>query len=334
MLDGLRLLVTGGTGSLGQALIRRVLTGEMGMPDRIIIFSRGEVKQHEMRLAYAHKTTATDEIIYHNAQERLEFHIGDVRDYAAIAEVVSRADVIINAAALKQVPVCEYYPFEAVQTNILGVQNLIRAVRGAHVRAVVGVSSDKACQPINVYGMSKAIQERMFAEANLNSPTRFVCVRYGNVIASRGSVIPLFLDQIARGGPLTITTTEMTRFLLDLDQAVDTVLAAIRSALPGETYVPQVPSARIIRLAHILRGERKIDLRYIGIRPGEKVHEILVSEEECERTIERDGYYVICPMLPELQGAAIQPVLHGVYSSENNILGDDALRQLLEPYLP
>ena len=217
--------------------------GEMGKPARITVFSRDEAKQHYMRLSYLHREAATDEVIYRNFKELLSFRIGDVRDFAAVADAVRDADVIIHAAALKQVPTCEYFPFEAVKTNVVGAQNLVRAVKESPtpVEVVVGISTDKACKPINVMGMTKALMERTLVEANLGFPgTRFACVRYGNVIASRGSVVPLFLDQIARGGPVTVTMKEMTRFLLSLDRAVDTVLAAIRSAQPGETYVPKV----------------------------------------------------------------------------------------------
>jgi UDP-glucose 4-epimerase len=336
-LEGKRILVTGGTGSLGQAIVRRLLTGEFGNPSKIIIFSRDEAKQHDMRLSYLHCTAATDEVIYRNFEKLLDFRIGDVRDYFSVLRVVQEADVIVHSAALKQVPTCEYFPFQAVQTNIEGAQNVVRAVHntGGRVEVVVGVSTDKACKPINVMGMTKAVMERIFVEANMaSSRTRFVCVRYGNVIASRGSVIPLFLDQIAKGGPVTITMKEMTRFLLSLDQAVDTVFAAVRTALPGETYVPKVPSARVVDVAEVLINGRDIPIVYTGIRPGEKIHEILVSEEECYRTTERDGYYVICPMLPELRPTLIaQDALACAYSSANVTLDHAGLRKLLTSYL-
>lgn len=180
-------------------------------------------------------------------------------------------------------------------------------------------------------GMTKALQERVFVEANLGSPrTRFVCVRYGNVIASRGSVVPLFLDQIARGGPVTVTLPEMTRFLLTLDNAVDTVLAAVRSALPGETYIPIVPSARVVDIAQALIGGGNIQIVFTGIRPGEKIHEILVSEEECYRTVQRDGHYVIRPLLPELRATPLgQGVLTSEYSSGTEPMTVDRLRDIL-----
>ena len=336
-LDGKRILVTGGTGSLGQTVVRRLLTGDLGRPQRVTVFSRDEAKQHYMRLSYLNRRAATDEVIYRNFQELLTFRIGDVRDYPSLLLAVREADVIIHAAALKQVPTCEYFPFEAAQTNILGAQNLVRAVRenATPVRVAVAISTDKACKPINVMGMTKALMERLFIQANMDCPdTRFACVRYGNVVASRGSVVPLFLDQIAHGGPVTLTTKEMTRFLLSLDRAVDTVFAAITGAEPGDTYVPRVHSARMVDLAEVLINGRKTPIVYTGIRPGEKIHEIMVSEEECYRTVEREGHYVIRPMLPELLPEPVaSPALTGEYSSASVTLDHQHLRDLLAPYL-
>src|SRR5690349_12538262 len=311
-LDGTHIVVTGGTGSLGKVLVRRLLGGEMGRPRRITVFSRDEAKQHDMRLHYKNRVVATDEIVYRNFNELLTFVIGDVRDYHSVASVLRTADVVVNAAALKQVPTCEYFPYEAVQTNITGPENVIRAIRenGLEIDTVVGVSTDKACKPVNVMGMTKAIQERVFTSANLTCPdTRFVCVRYGNVLASRGSVIPLFHEQIRHGGPVTITSSDMTRFLLSLDQAVDTVFAALRGAAPGEIYVPNAPSATVLDIARALIGERSIELKTIGVRPGEKLHEIMVSEEEIHHCVKRGSYYAIRSMLPELRGEAEQNAL-------------------------
>ena len=333
LLDGKRVLITGGTGSLGQALTRRVLSKELGTPDKVIIFSRDEAKQHAMRLDYQHRRAATDEVIYHNFERLLEFRIGDIRNYDAVASVLRGVDIIFSAAALKQVPTCEYFPFEAVQTNIGGPQNIVRVIQelGLPVEIVVGVSTDKACKPINVMGMTKALQERIFITANLQIPrTRFVCVRYGNVLASRGSVIPLFLEQIRSGGPVTVTLKEMTRFLLSLDRAVDTIFAAATGAQTGETYVPRVPSARVLDVAKAMIGDRNIPIQYTGIRPGEKIHEILVSEEECFRTVARGDYYAIRPILPELGGSGEgAPALESEYSSRDNALDLEALRSLL-----
>lgn len=335
-LDGKRVVVTGGTGSLGQAVVRRLLTGEMGRPAKVTVFSRDEAKQHDMRLSYLHRAAATDEVIYTNFRELLSFRIGDIRDYSSVLQAVREADVVIHASALKQVPSCEYFPFEAVQTNINGAQNIVRAIRENRtaVRTVVGISTDKACKPINVMGMTKAVMERILVEANLDCPeTRFAAVRYGNVVASRGSVVPLFLDQIGSGGPVTITTPEMTRFLLTLDRAVDTVFAAIAGALPGETYIPRVPAARITDVADVLIAGRDIEVVVTGIRPGEKIHEIMVSEEECYRTIARGEYYVICPMLPELRPSIDVPALTTEYSSSNITMDHHGLRELLSEFV-
>lgn len=328
------IVITGGTGSLGKVLTRRLLSNEMGCPAKIIIFSRDEAKQHFMRLAYQQKKKVTDEVIYHNFEQLLEFRIGDVRNYPAVCAVLKEADIVINAAALKQVPSCEYFPFEAVQTNIAGAENIVRAIRenNLKIETVVGVSTDKACKPVNVMGMSKAIQERIFIAANLTVPaTRFICVRYGNVLASRGSVIPMFHEQINNGGPVTITTAEMTRFLLSLESAVDIIFSAIRLANPGETFVPKVPAARIVDVAKALIGDRKIFIVFTGVRPGEKVHEILVSDEEARRTFACGEYYVIRPMLPELvKEKAGLKVLPKEYSSEDSLMTPENTKQLLK----
>jgi len=333
MLKDKRVLVTGGTGSLGKVLVRRLLTGEVGLPKQITVFSRDEAKQHSMRLAFQHLRAPTDEVIYHNFERLLQFRIGDVRDLHSVSTAIRDADVVFNAAALKQVPSCEYFPYEAVQTNITGAENIIRAIKELNlpVETVVGVSTDKACKPVNVMGMTKALQERLFVRANLDGDeTRFICVRYGNVLASRGSVIPLFHEQIRRGGPVTITTTDMTRFLLSLEQAVDTIFAAVREGQRGETYIPRVPSAKVTDIAEALIGDQKIETVVTGIRPGEKIHEILVSEEEAHRTIERGDYYVIQPMLPELlDGNGAQNPIGHEYSSADTVMSRDEVTELL-----
>lgn len=334
MLAGRRVVVTGGTGSLGKILIRRLLTGEMGLPKKIIVFSRDEAKQHAMRVEYMNRRAATDEIIYRNFEQLLEFRIGDVRDVHSVSAVLRDADVVFNAAALKQVPACEYFPFEAVQTNIVGPENIIRAIREHNlpVDTVVGISTDKACKPVNVMGMTKAIQERVFIRANMDCPqTRFICVRYGNVLASRGSVIPLFHDQIRNGGPVTITVAEMTRFLLTLEQAVDTIFAALRGARRGETYIPRVPSARIEDIAKALIGTRPIKTVLTGMRPGEKLHEILISEEEAHRSIRRGDYFVILPILPELRSGCDEgTTLTSEYSSADDVMTAVVTMELLD----
>jgi FlaA1/EpsC-like NDP-sugar epimerase len=332
-LEGKRILVTGGTGSLGKTLVRRLLSGEMGKPSKIIVFSRDEAKQHFMRLEYLHRETATDDVIYENSQDLLSFRIGDVRDYSSLLAAMREADVVFHAAALKQVPSCEYFPFQAVLTNIFGAENVVRAIRENRlpIEKVVGISTDKACKPINVMGMTKALQERILIEANRDCPnTTFTCVRYGNVIASRGSIIPLFVEQISKNQSLTVTLPEMTRFLLSLDRAVDTVFAAIKTGFRGETFVPKVLAAKITDVAKALMGEKDLPITFTGIRPGEKIHEIMVSEEECFRTVERGGYYVILPVLPELRSEKdFTQVLESEYSSKDDNISVEELKVLL-----
>ncbi|MBE0683404.1 MAG: polysaccharide biosynthesis protein [Anaerolineales bacterium] len=336
MFTGKTILVTGGTGSLGKVLVRRLLQNELGAPHKIIIFSRDEAKQHEMRISYMNKRAATDEIIFRNFQRVLDFRIGDVRDFHSVAEALRSVDVVFNAAALKQVPTCEYFPYQAVMTNIGGPENIVRAIQELNlpVQTVVGVSTDKACKPVNVMGMTKSLQERIFIQANMRCPkTRFICVRYGNVLSSRGSVIPLFHDQIRHGGPLTITTSDMTRFLLSLDQAVDTIFAAYKDANPGETYIPRVPSARVVDLAAALVGDRPIQTVVTGIRPGEKLHEILISEEEVNRSVVRGSYYAILPMLPELNdGKEYAAALKREFSSADNVMAPSEVVDMLRHY--
>jgi UDP-glucose 4-epimerase len=335
MISNKRILIAGGTGSLGKVLVERILSRSQGKPAKVIVLSRDEAKQHSMRVEYQQKNTVTDEIIYKDYEQILEFRIGDVRDYHTICSALNNVDIVVNAAALKQVPTCEYFPYEAVRTNITGAENLVRAIREHQfpVETVVGVSTDKACKPVNVMGMTKSIQERILITGNLSCPsTRFICVRYGNVLASRGSVIPLFREQIKKGGPVTITTPDMTRFLISLESAVDTIFAAIKNALPGETYVPQIPAARITEIAAALIGNRDIEIKNIGIRPGEKIHESLVSEEEGWRTYDRGDYYVIQPILPELRtegDITDYEYLNKEYSSADNVFSFEEVKELL-----
>jgi FlaA1/EpsC-like NDP-sugar epimerase len=334
ILTGKSILVTGGTGSMGKTFVRRVLSNELGRPRKVIVFSRDEAKQHDMRISYLHRSVTTDEVIYNNFRNVLEFRIGDVRDYADVCAALRDVDIVVNAAALKQVPTCEYFPAQAIMTNCLGVQNIVRAIGENRyaVGTVVGISTDKACKPVNVMGMTKSLQERILISANvLNPKTRFICVRYGNVLASRGSVIPLFHDQIRAGGPVTITDPKMTRFLLTLDEAVDTVFAALKGARAGETFIPVAPSASVMNIAKALIGKRRIGTRVTGIRPGEKLHEVLVSEEEIHHCVRRGAYYSILPMLPELRrtGGRERVALKGEYSSGNKVLGLAQTVQLL-----
>lgn len=333
-LKGKRVLVTGGTGSLGKTLVKRLLSGSEGVPERITIFSRDEAKQHFMRLEFLNKSVATDDVIYHKAEDILDFRIGDVRNYPALTSALREADVVFHAAALKQVPSCEYFPYEAVLTNVGGAQNVARSIKEnrLEIEKVVGISTDKACKPINVMGMTKALQERIFVEANREYPaTTFLCVRYGNVIASRGSIVPLFAEQIKKRQSMTITLPEMTRFLLSLERAVDTVLAALKDGQPGETFVPKVPSAKIVDVAKAMMRDEDLPIVFTGIRPGEKIHEIMVSEEECFRTRSAGDYYAIQPVLPELRNSVLnEAALASEYSSKDNNLSIDELRILLD----
>jgi len=336
-LDNKRVLITGGTGSLGKVLVRRILSGQLGSPKSVVVFSRDEAKQHDLRMDYLNHRAATDEVMYHNFERTLQFKIGDVRDFHSVAQALTSADIVFNAAALKQVPACEYFPFEAVRTNIEGAENIVRAIieLKLHVESVVAISTDKACKPTNVMGMTKAIQERIFLAANISCPqTRFIAVRYGNVLASRGSVVPLFIDQIAAGGPITLTDKNMTRFLLTLDQAVDTVFEALQFAAAGETYIPKIKAALIQDVSTALVGSQKIKVVESGIRPGEKMHEIMISEEESLRTISRGDYFAIKSILPEVATASSEPLIEfAEVSSANYLMSTAEVKTFLEKHL-
>ena len=335
-LGGADVCVLGGTGSLGQRLYHRLWDGSHGTPASVTVFSRDEAKQHEMRLGILRTPTATDEVIYRDRPNCVHFAIGDVRRYEDVRRAVDRADVIFHAAAYKQVPSCEYFVQAAVDTNVYGALNLVRALREGTQRArtVIGISTDKACKPVNVMGMTKALQERVLAEANLEAPwTRSLNVRYGNVMASRGSVIPLFRDLIARQQPIPVTDLRMTRFLMTLDQAVDLVFAALRHGAAGETWVATVPSARVVDIARGVAQDVEWPITVEGVRPGEKIHEILVSEEEVSRARVDNGFVVVESALPELRMSAREtsslPFV-GEYSSEQQTLSSSAVSALLQ----
>jgi len=333
-LDKKRVLITGGTGSLGKVLTQRILSGQLGIPQSVIVFSRDEAKQHEMRMEYLNRRSVTEEVMYHNFERTLQFKIGDVRDFHSIAQALTNVDIVFNAAALKQVPACEYFPYEAVRTNIEGAQNIVRAIKELrpNIETVVAISTDKACKPTNVMGMTKAIQERIFLTANIDCPkTRFVAVRYGNVLASRGSVVPLFLDQIQAGGPITLTDKKMTRFLLTLDQAVDTIFEALQFAEAGETYIPKIKAALIVDVINALVGRKKLSITETGVRPGEKLHEVLISQEESLRTILRGDYFAIKSILPEVSKPLTSLVLDfEELSSENFLMKAEETTALLK----
>ena len=336
-LDKKRILITGGTGSLGKVLTRRILSGQLGTPQSVVVFSRDEAKQHEMRMEYLNRRSVTEDVMYHNFERTLQFKIGDVRDFHSVAQALTNIDIVFNAAALKQVPACEYFPYEAVRTNIEGAENIVRAIKELRlsVETVVAISTDKACKPTNVMGMTKAIQERIFLTANIDFPKiRFFAVCFGNVLASRGSVVPLFLDQIDVGGPITLTDKRMTRFLLTLDQAVDTVFEAMQFAEAGETYIPKIKAALIVDVVSALVGKKKIEIKETGVRPGEKLHEVLVSEEESFRTISRGNYFAIKSILPEISKPTDSTDFEfDELSSEHFLMGAKEVSMFLEKNL-
>ena len=275
------LMITGGTGSFGQTVLKRFLATEVR---EIRIFSRDEKKQEEMRIALNHS--------------KLKFYIGDVREYDSVHDALRRVDYVFHAAALKQVPSCEFYPMEAVRTNVLGAENVMRAAIANGVRRCVVLSTDKAVYPINAMGMSKAMMEKvMVAKARLCDADKTVlcATRYGNVMASRGSVIPLFLGQLQAGLPLTITDPSMTRFLMSLEESVALVLYAFEHARPGDIFVQKAPASTVGDLAQALRELLKRDnpIKVIGTRHGEKLYESLVSREEMARADDLGGYYRI-----------------------------------------
>ena len=326
------VVILGGTGSLGKVLVERLIQGKNGSPKSITVFSRDEAKQHDLRLKYLGNPAETDSAIYKSANEKLKFVIGDVRNPLSLKKALEGSSIVVYAAAMKQVPSCEYFPSEAVYTNVLGAENALNAAFEAGVKTFVGVSTDKAVAPVNVMGMTKALQERLVIQSNLRAGSpRAVAVRFGNVLSSRGSVIPLFKDQISKGAPLTITDSEMTRFLLTLDEAVDIIVDAIVSGNRGDIFVPSAPSANMVDLAKILSGKENPEMVFIGRRPGEKIHELLVSDEEGSRT-ERLGEnsFRIKPLLPELL-TELNPdlLLNRELSSADFLMSIEELRKFL-----
>jgi len=285
----LSVLVTGGTGSFGRKFAQVML--QEYHPRRLIVFSRDELKQHEMRIAGFDGPS-------------LRYFIGDVRDLQRLERAFKGVDVVVHAAALKQVPACEYNPIEAVNTNIIGARNVIDAALDCGVKRVLAMSTDKATAPINLYGATKLVAEKLFVQANAYSGAdgaRFACVRYGNVVGSRGSVVPLFEEQ-RKTGTVTLTDERMTRFWITLEQGVRFVISCIERMSGGEVFIPKLPSMRIVDLARVLAPECKVDV--IGIRPGEKLHEAMVSEDESRQTVEMDDRYVILPSHPWWSGGS------------------------------
>jgi len=323
MFKGATLLITGGTGSFGNAVLARFLNSDL---KEIRIFSRDEKKQDDMRKRFNHP--------------KLQFYIGDVRDYQSVFNATRGVDFIFHAAALKQVPSCEFYPLEAVKTNILGTENVLEAAIVSGVRKVVCLSTDKAVYPINAMGISKAMMEKIFVAKSRNSGSTLICgTRYGNVMASRGSVIPLFVDQIRAGNPITITDKNMTRFMMTLEDAVDLVLYAFTHGNSGDIYVQKAPAATIETLALALTDLLKVpkhSIQVIGTRHGEKLYEALLSREEMACAEDLKEYYRIPPDLRDLnygkfmeQGEVKISVAHDYNSHNTHRLSQDEMQQLL-----
>jgi UDP-N-acetylglucosamine 4,6-dehydratase len=321
-LDGKTILITGGTGSFGNAFIDHVLPR---YPDTTIrVFSRDELKQSELRTR--------------RGDENLRYFIGDIRDRRRLLRAAHGADLIIHAAAMKQVPACEYNPFEAVQTNVVGAQNVVDAAIDAGVPKVIALSTDKAVNPVNLYGATKLCAEKIFVQGNAYAAqreTRLACVRYGNVVGSRGSVVPFFRKQIQEGATeLPITDTRMTRFWIALEEAVELVFHAMEHGTDGQTFIPRIPSMRVTDLAEAIAPG--VPRRVVGSRPGEKLHEILLTDDEARHSVDIGDRYVILPEHPwwsdHPQWVAGKPLPDGfVYSSGDNDwwLSVDELRSLL-----
>ncbi len=285
MLNGKSIFISGGTGSLGKRLVSRLLSEYPGIK-RLVVFSRDELKQFEMAQQFPPAK-----------YPQIRYFIGDIRDADRVARSLEGIDIVIHAAALKQVPTAEYNPFECIKTNVIGAQNLIEACINTGVKNVVALSTDKAAAPVNLYGATKLCSDKLFVAANNirgHHDIRFSVVRYGNVMGSRGSVIPFFMDQ-RKSGVLPITDPQMTRFNISLDGGVDLVLHALEHSLGGEIYIPKIPSYRITEVAEAIAPECRQEV--VGIRPGEKLHEEMITSSDAPNTIETDKNYVIVPML-------------------------------------
>ncbi|MBE7536618.1 MAG: UDP-N-acetylglucosamine 4,6-dehydratase (inverting) [Anaerolineales bacterium] len=317
------ILITGGTGSFGKKFTQTLLAEKQ--PKKIIIFSRDELKQHEMQVGgFNHPS--------------LRYFIGDIRDRERLVRAMHGVDVVVHAAALKQVPACEYNPMEAIKTNIMGTANVVEAALDAGVEKVMTISTDKAVSPANLYGATKLAAEKLTIQSNAyagGSATKFSCVRYGNVVGSRGSVVPLFLKQ-RESGAVTITDERMTRFWLSLEQGVKFVIDCIEQMEGGEVFVPKIPSTKVVDLAKAIVPNAKINI--IGIRPGEKLHEMLISEDEARNTVERGNMYVVKPPEPlwkrdmNYEGNPLPEGFH--YSSDNNSewLDIDGVKKFVAPF--
>jgi UDP-N-acetylglucosamine 4,6-dehydratase len=308
-LNDSTILITGGTGSFGKKFTETVLNSYR--PKKLIIFSRDELKQHEMR-----------QVFPDSGDSPVRYFLGDVRDRDRLERAFSKVDIVVHAAALKQVPACEYNPFEAIQTNVGGARNVIDAAINQNVKKVLAISTDKAVNPVNLYGATKLCAEKLFVHGNAYSGEDgclFSCARYGNVVGSRGSVVGLFLEQ-RRHGTITVTDPRMSRFWISLDQGVQFVIRCIEGMKGGEVFVPKIPSMSLLDVARTLAPE--CEIRYLGIRSGEKLHEVLVSEDEARHTVELEDMYVIKPAHPWWQAThwkSAKPVEDGfVYKSDTN----------------
>jgi UDP-N-acetylglucosamine 4,6-dehydratase len=321
-MDGKVVLITGGTGSFGKKFVEKILQTDV---KKVIVFSRDELKQYEMSQDFK--------------DPRIRFFIGDVRDLPRLNRAFDGVDIVIHAAAMKHVTACEYNPFEAVRTNIMGAQNVIEAAINQGVKRVIALSTDKAANPVNLYGATKLASDKLFVAANSYSgtkDTRFAVVRYGNVAGSRGSVIPFF-HKLKITGRLPITDERMTRFWITLDQGVQFVRDSLKRMKGGEIFVPKIPTVKIVDLAYSMAPECVID--YVGIRPGEKLHEFMITEDDARRTVEFDSYYVIQPEFPwwleggeSYGGTPINE--HFCYASHTNSqwLSPDEIQEYLGEY--
>jgi UDP-N-acetylglucosamine 4,6-dehydratase len=320
-LNGSTILLTGATGSFGNAFVERVTRC---WPDAVIrVYSRDELKQWEMRARFG--------------DEQVRYLIGDVRDRARMTRAVEGADIVVHAAAMKQVTACEYNPFEAVRTNVLGAQHVVDAAIDAHAHKVVALSTDKAVNPVNLYGATKLCAEKIFVQGNAYAAqhqTRLACVRYGNVVGSRGSVVPVFREQIERDGRLTITDERMTRFWITLPQAVDLVLYALDNMDGGEVFIPKIPSMRVTDLAEAIAPGAPREV--VGIRPGEKLHELLITADEARHTIDAGDVYLVMPehpwwdeLGPTTVGKAVDDDFEYASNTNEEWLSIDELRSVL-----
>lgn len=323
MFDGKKVLITGGTGSLGTALIKKLLETNV---DTIRIFSRDEWKQVQMQSEIKDK--------------RLRYLIGDVRDKERLSRALEDVDIVIHAAALKQMPVAEYNPFEAVKTNIVGTQNLIEACLDNNVESVLAIGTDKAVSPVNTYGATKLLMERLFVSANFykgNHKTKFLCVRYGNVLGSRGSIVPIFINQIKSNKKITITDPSMTRFTISMNEALELILRALKNGKGGEIFVPKLNAYRVgdikDALLDLLNSSNETEI--ISTRVGEKIHESLISNDELRNTFEKNEDYVIIDKQLQDSGYLndnnlVQTKLNYQYSSDKvDILSIEKLKELL-----